>query len=653
MAKIKKFITPPGKSPYIYPFEIMTAFLPLGIVFGVDYLPLLMVIFVAWVTPMILSTFKIEKLPSVLVEMMAGYLLGRLFLTNLDHDSLFLLDFLALTGLIFIMFLSGLEINVDQLMGSFPRRLTWKGFTTNPLLSGIAHYALTLVLSLIGTLMLSWMVDIPNIWFFAIIPTTTFMGIVYPVLKARGETRGYYGQTLIITSAVADVLSILLITISAIYMKFGLHYELLLVIGLLLFSILVYAFGKKYAAKIFRRISFQQAHTVSQITVRGAILLILIFVTIAQFAGAEVVVLGAFICGFVLSFFVSKERSLLILKLEGIGFGFFIPIFFIMVGAKFQPANLLEYQDSLYIFLALLLILFFMVKIIPSLIWIRVFQFRKSMAAGFLLAARLGLVIAAASVGLELGAITEGANASFIIMVMITCISSPLMYEWIFRKPRISEDKMVIVGGSSVGVILTRRMKVHNKQVIIIEKDEDRYFELKRSGFMAYHGDGSKSEIYRKIKLAPDNYVIVLTGSDEENLKICRMLREDLQHEKIISKPDSSLVEKQMELMNIETLDARGFLANALENLIVRPTIHRAVIDNFETFDVQDILVTGEQADGKQIMHLSFHKDGMVLLVRKGKEIIIPHGDTYLRKGDIVTVFGTETALEETRKLLK
>ncbi|MFO7614507.1 MAG: monovalent cation:proton antiporter family protein [Bacteroidales bacterium] len=631
----------------------MTALIPLGIVFGVDYLPLLVVLFIAWATPMILSTIKLEKFPSVLVEMIAGYLLGRLFMTYLNPESLFLLDFLALTGLIFIMFLSGLEINIDQLIGSFPRKITWRGFATNPLMSGIAHYMITLVLSLVGTYLLSKLVHIPNIWFFAIIPTTTFMGIVYPVLKNRGETRSYYGQTLIITSAVADVLSILIITITAIYMKFGFHYELLLVLGLLLFSLIVYLLGKKFTGTFFKRISFQQGHAITQITVRGAILLILAFVTIAQFAGPEVVVLGAFICGFVLSFFIKKERSLLIIKLEGIGFGFFIPIFFIMVGAKFQPANLLEFQGSLFLFLSLLFVFFFLVKILPSFIWMNIFRFRKSMAAGFLLAARLGLVIAAASVGLELGAITSGANASFIIMVLVTCIFSPVMYEIIYKKPRVSEDKIVIVGGSSVGVILARRMKVLNKQALIIENDPGRYQEIKAKGITVVQADASDPATYRQIGLSPDNYVVVLTGSDKRNLEICTMLRHELHHENIISKPDNLMMDKQMALLNIETLDARGVLANAIEMLIMRPTVHSALVDTFEHFSVEDIMVSGDQVHGRQIMEIPFHKEGMILLVRKSDEIVIPHGDTYLRKGDIVTAFGTESALLEIKQLLR
>ena len=113
------------------------------------------------------------------------------------------------------MFLSGLEIDINSIIASFPKKDQAGTARANPLLAGVAHYMMCLVISFSGTYLLSFYVDIPNVWFFSLIPTTTFMGIVYPVLKNRGETKTYYGQTLITTSAVADIFSITLVTISA------------------------------------------------------------------------------------------------------------------------------------------------------------------------------------------------------------------------------------------------------------------------------------------------------------------------------------------------------------------------------------------------------------------------------------------------------
>ena len=86
-----------------------------------DYLPLLVVVGMAWIIPMLLSILRIKKVPSVIVEIILGYFAGIYFL-NLSPESINILEFLGLTGFIFLMFLSGLEIDMDQVTGSFPRK---------------------------------------------------------------------------------------------------------------------------------------------------------------------------------------------------------------------------------------------------------------------------------------------------------------------------------------------------------------------------------------------------------------------------------------------------------------------------------------------------------------------------------------------------
>lgn len=623
-----------------------------GIILDFNFIPLLFVIFIAWAIPMVLTVLKADKVPSVLLEMLAGYFAGLFLMKYADQDSLLVLDFLALSGLVFIMFLSGIEIDINNIIASFPKKITAGSFSTNPLLGGIVHYLACLVISFAGTFLLSLYVNIPNVWFFSLIPTTTFMGIVYPVLKNRGETKTYYGQTLITTAAVADIFSITLVTISALYLKFGFHYELFLVIIFFLFFIIFYVLGKNFAPGIFKKITFQKAHAATQLSMRGSIALVLLFVVIAQFVGGEVVILGAFLSGLLMSFFMSKERSILIIKLEGMGFGFFIPVFFIMVGAKFNPGSLLEYDNSLYLFLILLVILFYAVKVIPSAIWIRRFGKRLSLAAGFLLAAHLGLVIAASSVGVELGAISPGANASFIIMVAVTAFASPLLYSQFNKKRSVADDHTFIIGGSSVGVLLSRRLKMLDKSSIIIEIDPERFKEIKSNGLDIIQGDGRNPAIYRKLNLQPGNYVVVITGSMENDILICEMLRKELQHERIISIPGNSQIEKQMRGLGVQILDARRVVASTIENIILSPGASNSLIGTFENFTVEDVVMLNYDLEGKCLKDLPLHKDAMIMLVTRGGEKFVPHGDTYLKAGDVFTLFGTGSAIEQIRKII-
>jgi Kef-type K+ transport system membrane component KefB len=599
------------------------------------------------------SLLQVKRVPAVILEIVVGFLVGYYLLDHASEESLMILDFLALTGFLFLMFLSGLEIDVDQIILSFPRRkITMSRYLKNPLLVGLTYFFITLVLAVAGAYLLSLIVELPSIWYFALIMITTSVGIIFPVLKNRGETGGHFGQMMIIAAAIADILSIALFTFTAYIIRNGFQAEILLVVGLFLLFYIFFIAGKRLNIMLFRRISFQLAHAASQISVRGTLLLIFIFVVLSQFLGVEVMLLGAFLSGLLLSLFLHKDRSLLMLKLDGMGFGFFIPVFFIMVGAKFEPEALVEFDQSLLIFLVLLLVTLYAVKVIPSLIWARLFGMQRAISGGFLMASRLSLIIAAAAIGLDLGIITPGINASFILLAVITCLLSPVLYNNLNPIDQLAGTKTVIVGGSSTAVLLARRLKMHGKASVIIEKDEKRFSEIKAKGLEVVLGSGLNAQIYDKIKLHPGNYVVVETGSENLNLSICEMLRRELGHERIISKSGNSRIERSLRKLDVELLDARRVLATTIESLIIMPTTYQALVDTFEDYRVEEITVSKSNVDGAQVKDIPFHRDGTVILIRRGSEVSIPHGDTYLRIGDLLTVFGTGTALEEIRKLL-
>jgi Kef-type K+ transport system membrane component KefB/Trk K+ transport system NAD-binding subunit len=621
--------------------------------FGVDYFPLLAVLFTAWLIPVTFSLFRIKRVPSVVAEIIVGYFLGVFLLRFVTDQTMFTLDFLAILGLMFIMFLSGLEIDVDQLTNSFPRKKpTTLQFLKNPLLSGILHFIITLLLSLAGSFLLSRIVSIPNLWFFSLILTTTFLGLILPVLKNRGESNTLYGQMIIVAAAVADVIGIILLVFTTVFIRFGTGTEMYLIAGLFLFFLLSYQVGKRIKLKFFRRISYQLAHAASQISIRGALLLLFLFVSISQFLGQEGILLGAFLAGLLLSAFLHKERSLLIIKLEGMGYGFFIPVFFIMVGAKFNLKTLQEFDQSLFLVLALVMVLVFLVKILPSFLWSHLFGFRKTLAGGILMASRLGLVIAAAFVGMELGVITPGMNTILIIMAISSCLLAPLLYNMIYKQQAIGDDKTVIVGGSSIGVLLARRLRMHGRASLIIENNKERYEEIKGKGLDVFLGDGLKPESYDKIGLKKENYIVVHTGSGMVNEMICKMLRHELFHERIISNPSNLRDEIELRNLGVDIIDTRLVIASTFENMLLRPLSQLSLVDSFENYIVEDLEISSIDIDGKQLKEIPLHKDGMLMLLLRGAEKYIPHGDTYLRKGDKLTVFGTATAIDHIKRMM-
>ena len=623
----------------------------LNISFHYDFYPLLVVAAIAWTTPILLSLLKLKKIPIVIVEIILGFLAGKFLFGNLSEDSFLILNFFALLGFLFLMFLSGLEIDVNHIIASLPRRrLTWSRFLKNPLLVGITQFIFAVFLSYLASLFLAQIIDIPSIWYFSLIMVTTSVSIVLPVLKDRGEIGSRFGQMIIIAAAVADILSIILFTFTAFIVKNGFHYKLLYILALfILFFIFHKLVNRLKTIPLFKKLGYQLSQAASQIRIRGAILIIMIFVFISQYIGKEVVLLGAFLSGLILSSMLHRERSLMLVKLDGMGYGYFIPFFFIMVGAGFDPGALTEFDESLIGFLLLLIVSLFAIKVIPSFLWRYLFGTKKALSGGFLISSRLSLIIAASAIGLELGVITPGINASIIIMAVITCFISPVIYNWISPADITEGNKTIIIGGGSTAVLLARRLHVHGKKVVIIELDKMRFREIRDKGINVIFGNGLDTKTYRQLKLTPDNYIVIETGNDERNLKISQMLRNEFQHKKIISRINRFSLKQRFKQLGIETIDVTQILATAIESLIIRPTTYHALVESFENFSVEEILITSKNIDGSQIKEIPFHKDAILMMVRRGNNFNIPHGENYLRTGDILLVFGTQTAFEDTR----
>lgn len=154
-----------------------------------------------------------------------------------------------------------------------------------------------------------------------------------------------------------------------------------------------------------QRLVEELAHSTSQIQVRATFALMVAFIALSRWLGTEII-LGAFLAGTVISLLTGREGSTLHVKMEAIGYGFFIPVFFIVVGVRFDLPALLASSEAL-VLVPILLLGAYAVKSLPALVYRAYFSWRETLAAGMLLSARLSLIIAAASIALDLGAITE------------------------------------------------------------------------------------------------------------------------------------------------------------------------------------------------------------------------------------------------------
>ena len=412
---------------------------------GGSLLPVLLVVGLAFVVPLILQRFRRLQIPVVVGEIIAGMIIGRSGLNLVVDDPV--LEVLAALGFAFLMFLSGLEIDFSVLAG-LQRKST--RLMENPVVVGFSILTLTIALAFAIALSLSSLGLVRNPWLPTLILSTTSLGIVLPVLREKGISSGQFGQTILLAALIADFVTMVLITLVVAVISGGVTLEVLLV-GVLLVAFVVAA---RYAPQLVRWRPLQRAlddltHATVQIKVRGALAVMFAFVVLSEVLGAEVI-LGAFLAGALISLISSPENpgdNEARHKLDAIGFGFMVPIFFIMVGVSFDLPALLSSVSALALF-PLLLAAAYVVKVVPALLLQPAFGRRNALAAGVLLSSRLSLIIAASAIGLRLGIISEALNADIILVAITTSTLSPALFNRMLPAPPLPERLPIVVVGA-------------------------------------------------------------------------------------------------------------------------------------------------------------------------------------------------------------
>ena len=161
---------------------------------------------------------------------------------------------------------------------------------------------------------------------------------------------------------------------------------------------------------------------------RGAFLLMAGFVALAENLGLEVI-LGAFTAGVVLSLI---DRDTLMThphfrtKLDGVGFGFFIPVFFVSVGLTFDLDALFS-SASTILRVPLFLVALLLVRGLPAVLYRGLIGTRRTIVAGLLQATSLPFIVAASMIGVDLGVIGAATSAALIGAGLLSVVIFPLV----------------------------------------------------------------------------------------------------------------------------------------------------------------------------------------------------------------------------------
>jgi Kef-type K+ transport system membrane component KefB/Trk K+ transport system NAD-binding subunit len=611
---------------------------------------LLIVSAIAFLTPILASRLPGRLVPAVVLEIMAGALLGPAGLDVIQHDEI--LEFLAAFGFAYLMFLSGLEVDTRILVApGNPGNGRLRSFLTSPLGAALGVFAGTLVVGLVSVAVLSAAGLAPDFWLTTLILSTTSVGLVLPTLKEKGLASSPYGQTIMACAFAADFITLLLIGSFAAIEREGLSWELAAVLVLPLGFLIAWRVGVQLShVRVVARTIVELSHATSQLQVRGALALMLIFVVLAETAGTELI-LGSFVAGAVVSLFSPGEGASIRVKLDAIGYGLFIPIFFVNVGVDLDLGALRESTDDL-ILLPAFLVVAYASKLLPAIVLRLRYSPREALAAGFLLSSRLSLIIAASLIGLELGIITPSVNTVIILVAIITATFSPMAFSLLTQARSAGLPRVVVFGAGSTGRNLAGALESNGAIVTLIEHDPDVAEGLGDRGLTVVQGEVSDAQVRRDAGIDDATTFVAVTSDDDENLEACRAVMASHEVPNVLARLNDADRMEEFSGAGIKVVSVAHATSSSLVNAVLRPNLFEFLADEPEGYDILEVRLRNVDLAEHGLSQLRLPGNTLVMLIRRDGEIIVPKGSSVVKVGDVLTLAGDSDSVQESALLL-
>lgn len=372
---------------------------------------LLIIAFVAMLAPLLAGLPRSFRIPAVVIEIVLGILIGPHLLGLANPDGM--IGTLGELGLTFLLFMVGLEINFDKIRG-------------RPLSLALGGWFLSFFVALICMLFFSaiGLIQTPPL-LAAVALSTTALGVLAPILRDLGKLNTDFGTYMVAAAAAGEFCPLVVISLLLISSHSTVVHTLFMVSFIVIAFIAAHIALNAKASWLLDTLK-QTMQGSGQLPVRICILLQFLFVALAAKFGLNIV-MGAFTAGIIVSVALKgAEGELLRHKLDAIGYGFLIPIFFIVAGMKFEVSALWS-APLAPIQVTLLLGLLFLVRGVP------VFLYKKELATGeklpfaFYSATGLPLIVIITEIGVSSGVMPPDRAAILVCAGMLSVLLFPIL----------------------------------------------------------------------------------------------------------------------------------------------------------------------------------------------------------------------------------
>ncbi len=346
--------------------------------------------------------------PVVVVELLLGIVVGPEVLDLAKTDDF--IDFFSNLGLGMLFFFAGYEIDFERIKGK-PLKLGAWGW----LLSVALAYGLGGILAAAGIIL--------SFLYTGSAMATTAIGTLIPILRDNGELKTKFGTYLLAAVGVGEFGPILLVTLF-LSTENPLH-EAAILVAFIFLALAIALISVRYGWRGWPALE-RTFEASSQLAVRITVLLVFGLVLLAGKLGLDVLI-GGFVAGMIVRLALKgHELQVFESKLTAVGFGFFVPFFFITSGIEFDLGALGSLTAILK--LALFFVLFLIVRGAPAmLLYRKVLSARDRAALAFYSATELPLVVAITTLATETGNMKTSTAAGLVGAAMLSTLVFPFV----------------------------------------------------------------------------------------------------------------------------------------------------------------------------------------------------------------------------------
>ena len=387
---------------------------------SLSYGSLLVVVLISFLVPLLIGFFPFIRVPAPVLLIVFGIAVGPSGFGWVKVDLP--VRVLSLIGLAFLLFLAGIEIDPRRLRGPIVRQIGL-GYAFSLCLAAVVGFGLGAASITKSPLLI------------AIALSATSLGLVVPVLKDAGQSESQVGQFTIAGASVADFGAVLLLSVFFSMSKGSTSGKLILLGGfVVLIVVAAAALLRLGTSERLTSVLEMLQDTTAEIRVRFAVVLLVLFVVLASKFGLETI-LGAFLAGAILNFVDrdSMSHPNFRVKLEAIGYGFLVPVFFVTSGLTFDLRALLH-SPSAFAEIPLFLLGLLVVRGVPAVFYRSSVGRRNTIAIGLLQATSLPFLVVASAIGVSLGVIKPVTGTALVSAGLLSCVVFPLVALILLRR---------------------------------------------------------------------------------------------------------------------------------------------------------------------------------------------------------------------------